>query len=350
MSSASKYRHNAFVSIRKRRKKKSTEKKLFDSPNKRTLKESMSGSWFEQEKLLSYSSIAVDNEPASSSSQKKLVDWQSEDESSSDESDESDEEMFEESMPVTDWIIDIQLLDMYLQEVAKCKKCSHSLSIKEQLSCRAGTKLIFECTNSRRSSLHTYKGFFTSKKSGATYDINRKSVLASRAIGKGYSGLEKLCSIINLYPITRKAFTEHTKFWETHVTKLMRENVAAAAKRAKKIFIEENSLSKDTQIVDLPTCFDGSWSTRGWVARKGIVAAIAENSSQVIDIVFKSNYCRYCEILLEKRKNCVIDELEYLTLYTQHEPECFHNHDGSPRYVGFVNLSFAYFAFTVNFF
>ena len=110
----------------------------------------------------------------------------------------------------------------------------------------------------------------------------------------------------------------------------MDETLADSAERAKQLIID-NSLPSDTQIVDVPTCFDRSWSRRGWVARKGVVPAIAENTSQVIDIIFKSNYCRYCETLMEKRKSGKIDELEYLSLCTKHEVDCFHNHDGSPQ-------------------
>ena len=68
----------------------------------------------------------------------------------------------------------------------------------------------------------------------------------------------------------------------------MHETLADSVERAKQLIID-NSLPSDTQIVEIPTCFDGSWSTRGWVARKGVVAAIGENTSQVIDIIIKSN-------------------------------------------------------------
>ena len=93
----------------------------------------------------------------------------------------------------------------------------------------------------------------------------------------------------------------------------MDETLADSAERAKQLIID-NSLPSDTQVVDAPTCFDGSWSMRGWVVRRGAVAAIAENTSQVIDIIFKSNYCRYCETLMEKRKSGKIDKREYLSL------------------------------------
>ena len=93
----------------------------------------------------------------------------------------------------------------------------------------------------------------------------------------------------------------------------MDETLVDSVERAKQLIID-NSLPSDTQIVDVPTCFDESWSMRGWVARKGVVAAIAENTSQVIDILFKIKYCRYCETM-KKRKSGKIDELVYLSLY-----------------------------------
>ena len=102
----------------------------------------------------------------------------------------------------------------------------------------------------------------------------------------------------------------------------MNQTLTDSAERAKQLIIE-NSLPSETQIVDVPTCFDGSWSTPGWVAQKGAVAAIAENS-------FKSNYCRYFETLMEKRKSENIDEIEYLLLYTKLKVDCVHNLDESP--------------------
>ena len=68
----------------------------------------------------------------------------------------------------------------------------------------------------------------------------------------------------------------------------MDETLADSAERTKQHIID-NSLHSDTQIVDVSTCFDGSWSTRGRVAKKGVVSVIAENTSQVINIIFKSN-------------------------------------------------------------
>ena len=80
-----------------------------------------------------------------------------------------------------------------------------------------------------------------------------------------------------------------SNFGKVMLSKFMDETLADSAERAKQLIID-NSLPSDTQTADVPTCFDGSWSMHGWVAQKGLVAAIAENTSQVIDLIFKSNY------------------------------------------------------------
>lgn len=130
--------------------------------------------------------------------------------------------------------------------------------------------------------------------------------------------------------MSRNTFTEHNTFRESHASKPMNETLADLPERAKQLVID-NSLPSDSQILDVPTCFDGPCSSRGWVAQKGVAAAITENTSQVIDIIFKSNCCRYCQTLMEKRKSGKIDELEPLSLYTKYEVDCFHNHDESPQ-------------------
>ena len=94
------------------------------------------------------------------------------------------------------------------------------------------TELAFKCTNDQYKLYHN-KGFFTSTKSRGVYDINRKCVLARWVTGKGCKGLEKFCSVLGLCSTSRNTFTEHTKFWEGHASKLTDETLADSAGRAK---------------------------------------------------------------------------------------------------------------------
>ena len=66
----------------------------------------------------------------------------------------------------------------------------------------------------------------------------------------------------------------------------MNETLADLAERAKQLIID-NSLPSDTQILDVPTCFDGPCSSRGWLAQKGVAAAITENTRVTVAVTVK---------------------------------------------------------------
>ena len=85
--------------------------------------------------------------------------------------------------------------------------------------------------------------------------------------------------------------------------------------------------------MDIATPFDGSWKRPGWSSTKGVAAAIAQSTSKVVDVVFKSNTCRECEKIKEKRNARQIDEVAYVDWVLKHEEQCLQNHNGSTQVV-----------------
>ena len=57
------------------------------------------------------------------------------------------------------------------------------------------------------------------------------------------------------------------------------ENFKKAASRARDLAIREQKLAPRTEVVDIPTSFDGTWFSRGWTASRSVLTAIAEISS-----------------------------------------------------------------------
>ena len=58
-------------------------------------------------------------------------------------------------------------------------------------------------------------------------------------------------------------------------------------------------------VPEVATSFDASWSSRGWTACDGIVLGIAEETSQVLDVLHPTNSCPQCtdlQNLLNKGK------------------------------------------------
>ena len=83
--------------------------------------------------------------------------------------------------------------------------------------------------------------------------------------------------------------------------------------------------------VDILTRFDGTWSSRGWTARRGVVTAIVEILSQVIDVSYICRVCNQCNTIEERKKNGLLPTIEHLDQIIKHESKCFKNHSGIPR-------------------
>ena len=342
------YKKNPFAKTSKKRGRKKQQKTDMCSPRKKNLNSrNTSGTWYsegdnntnelqnnETEEGQNEVNVSLDSQEVNvsldsqSASYKKIHLWKNED----NDSDAWVDIDVDEYCSSSNWIMDPNSLHMYLQNVAVCKECHSSLCLSELIKHRRGlgTKFILKCSNDLCKSHNSNEGFNTTKKKGQMFEINQKSVLASRIIGKGRRGVDKFCSVIGLSsPVKRKAFAEHTKTLEKIAFDLRNENFKKAAQHAKNMQAE--ATGEIDNIIDLPTCFDGSWNSRGWLAKKGFASAIAENTSQVIDIVFKNSTCRLCDEKKQQLKNNEIDNLEYLTWYTSHEENCLYNHDGSPQ-------------------
>ena len=48
-------------------------------------------------------------------------------------------------------------------------------------------------------------------------------------------------------------------------------------------------------VVDAGVSIYGSWNSRGWSARDGMVAVVSIDTGKVLDVVFLSNSCAACE-------------------------------------------------------
>ena len=192
--------------------------------------------------------------------------------------------------------------------------------MKEVSRAKAGlaTKFRLECENFLCSSKCSDNSFNTSKKNGQIYEIS--------LCGKGRNSLAKFCSVLGLSsPVTRPRYAAHTKYWEELTTELRDENHSAAVRRAKK------KEGKVDEIVDIPTSFDGSWSSRGWTASKGIVSAISEKNSQVLDVILKTRSCSECTKMEAKKKEGSLSTIQQLDWFINHEANCLVNHNGSPQ-------------------
>ena len=166
-------------------------------------------------------------------------------------------------------------------------------------------------------------------------------------IGKRRNGLSKFCSTLGLsFPIAKSQFVKHVKYLEEKTFELRDENLKMAATRARNLIIKENNLDPSIENVDIPTSFDGTWCSRGWTVSRGVVTAIAEKITQVVDVSYRCKTCVQCNLIEEckkkkKKKKVGLLTIDYLNQITEREPKCFKNHYGSPQvYFTLFNCNF----------
>ena len=239
----------------------------------------------------------------------------------------TDEECETDEISPDYWIFSLPLLQSALNQVAVCQVCSLPLQIMEEPGRRAGLATTFSisCKNNCNP-----KSFDTSPKLGHIHEINQTSILASRFIGKGRSGLNKLCSIIGLpSPVSTTSYSDHTTSLEEKAKILLEENLKESAVKVKELELEPDQ--PKTDVIDIATCFDGTWSSRGWSARDGVVTAISEGTSQIVDVVYKTTHCRLCQKQEKAKEEGSLSQFDYLMWYVKHEPKCLMNHLGSAQ-------------------
>ena len=111
----------------------------------------------------------------------------------------------------------------------------------------------------------------------------------------------------------------------------MERSCRRAAERVRKIHEQEGEEQGDDTVLDAPASFDASWNSRGHSARDGIVACVAEETSQVLDATFLSNSCPQCTTLASAREDGKLDYLNHLKALAEHEETCSLNHNGSAQ-------------------
>ena len=278
-------------------------------------------------------------------------------ESNDDESEEEEDDELVKSdnklcPPENLWIVDFKSLEGNMNDFLCCKYCYGQVDILEQISARQGlgTKIQFNCKNVSCESRQLSYGFNTTrKKEGQNiFEVNERNVLANRFIGKGRANSEKFCSIMGLArPIRRPAWKKHATNIDAAAISAKDSSTKSAADRVKSA---RSDMDLATTNVEIPTSFDASWSSRGWTARDGLVAAIAEETAQVLDVLTLTNSCPQCTEFKNLLDDGKISSDEHTERYLRHEERCSVNHDGSSS-VSLISYALVYTSlFLLSFF
>ena len=179
----------------------------------------------------------------------------------------------------------------FFEKLCKCPNCGEKIDINHDHKRKRGLAhfLTTQCSSCDwKDDFSTSKCVDpeTSKQGRKTYEINTRSCIAFREIGKGLEGLRSVCKNMNIPPpMQPNAFTNIYNTLHSSYTEVANESIQIASKE---IQVEEDG----DKIKDVIASFDGTWQKRGYASLNGVVAAISHG--KVVDSEVMSKVCLSC--------------------------------------------------------
>ena len=221
---------------------------------------------------------------------------------------------------------DVDILRRVFLACAVCKECLNgTLQLFEKVSgCGLARTLVLQCSN---NGCKAFTELPTSEKivrgKARFYDVNRRSTLAMRIIGRGRAALTKFCAVMNMPgPVAKKSFQTHVKAI-ARVSKQVAE--AEMEKAVRDLRAASNARKNET--LDIAVSCDGTWARRGFQSLYGMVSAIHVNTGKVVDYEMKSKVCFKCRA----KKELDPTSQEYIEWMEAHGPKCSANFNKSSK-------------------
>ena len=219
-----------------------------------------------------------------------------------------------------------------LMEVSSCPECKKKVTLFDNLSSRMGFahKLELCCENcdwkyktftsdTCTPPIQTDRDVSGKRKQGRKpFEVNVRTVLSFREIGRGHEHIKNVSRIMNMCSIGLSCYN--------NINNELYDAYEKAAECSMKTAGQEVQHLKDICGNDgkhLKTCrvsFDGSWQKRGHNSNHGVETAVS--NGKCIDVHVLSKHCKRCR-LWEKRK----DTDEYVAWKSTHK--CNINHHKS---------------------
>ena len=217
------------------------------------------------------------------------------------------------------------ILKNLIHEVGRCPNCSSSsgldfvhdvakkngLAHKFNLTCRSCSWK--NETFSSRKLPNTRAGIHGRGKKA--FEINTRTIIAFREIGKGYSALTTFCRCINMPP--PMAQTSFDNLMDNIHVSYVKSARSSMIKAAEEVIPD---LCANDVVRNATASFDGSWQRRGYASLNGVVTAIA--SGKCVDVEVLTKTCKACKYW-NRRKGTP----EYERWKAEHN--CIINHTGS---------------------
>ena len=154
------------------------------------------------------------------------------------------------------------------------------------------------------------------------FTVNRRVVAAMLSMGKGYAGLRKLCQMLDMPCLTESSFQQQQRSVIDAVQTASSDILARAVSIVREVYCGLDPSLSDSDVIDIPVSYDGSWMTRGHTSNIGIGAVVDLLTGLVVDFAVMSRYCHGCQVTGSRLKGA-----DYEAWKAAHQ--CDKNYTGS---------------------
>ena len=220
-------------------------------------------------------------------------------------------------------VVHLPSIGKCLESSAVCSYCSGQLTITVNATEGIATPLELKCKACSSSSSITLPLASKSR----VRDLNVRSVLAARFIGKNYAGLRRFLTVLGLpVAMSKVSYYKYADRLHDAIVEEAKASMQVAAKEVHRHHSEDPSLPApdDNGIVNATVTCDGTWAKRGFTSLHGVVVVISLTTGQVLDYECLSKSCEACKSWEKKKNTPEFDEWA-----KQHGGECQANFQGS---------------------
>ena len=159
----------------------------------------------------------------------------------------------------------------------------------------------------------------TNPYSEADLEVNKRSIVAARAIGRGRSGLATFTGLMGMLPpISYPHYMAHCQKIKMSTEEEKQSNFSAAAGHLRRDVLSDEALSVTV------TC-DATWQKRGHQSLYGVVVVASWESGLILDTEVLSKWCKDCHA----KRNMDPTSAEFLEWWKEHQSVCTVNYSGS---------------------
>lgn len=210
--------------------------------------------------------------------------------------------LIEENLDNLAWcylLFDIRVIRNMVDIIGRCPSCFEKISVFHNIDKKRGLAHFLEltcsnincdwktsfCTSNEVKPISTNSNSTSDQVTTSVgrnpYDINLRSVIATREVGRGHTALQTFCGFMNIPPpMTEKTFLEtQSKVGSVYIN-VAESDMKSAAEEIKEI---ESRTEVNADIHNTIISTDGTWQRRGFSSRNGVVSIISNSTGNCID-------------------------------------------------------------------